>query len=170
MYDRETGRLAQYGLPQQVVIEKKNWPTPMLGEAHLTVSKKAAENREKEGKVNLTRQVQLGNWPTPNVPTGGPKKDGSAPPGLNGGKGHREMMQGVLDPKKKLNPRWVEMLMGLSVGWCMPSCKKLNDPEIFEQSDNRIDELRLLGNGVVPATVSKAFIILIQEASNDNRI
>jgi hypothetical protein len=29
--------------------------------------------------------------------------------------------------------------------------------------DNRIDELRLLGNGVVPATATRAFLTLIKE-------
>jgi hypothetical protein len=53
--------------------------------------------------------------------------------------------------------------MGLPVGWCMPSCKDLNDPDVFEQSDSRIDELRLLGNGVVPATAAKAFYCLMIE-------
>jgi hypothetical protein len=29
--------------------------------------------------------------------------------------------------------------------------------------DNRTDELRLLGNGVVPATAERAFVTLMQE-------
>jgi len=31
---------------------------------------------------------------------------------------------------RKLNPRWVEMLMGLPIGWTMPSC---TNPLIIEQ-------------------------------------
>jgi hypothetical protein len=34
-----------------------------------------------------------------------------------------ERVMGSLPPSAmKLNPRWVEVLMGLPVGWCMPSC------------------------------------------------
>ena len=33
--------------------------------------------------------------------------------------------------------------------------------------DNRTDELRLLGNGVVPATAERAFRILMQELDNN---
>jgi hypothetical protein len=32
----------------------------------------------------------------------------------------------------KLNPRWVETLMGLPVGWVMPSCKS---PVTIEQTN-----------------------------------
>jgi hypothetical protein len=86
----------------------------------------------------------------------------------------------------KLNPRWVETLMGLPVGWTMPSClHPIADPanavtmssagdvknttqtahvlgQIAVTTDNRTDELRLLGNGVVPATAEKAFRTLMQ--------
>lgn len=67
----------------------------------------------------------------------------------------------------KLNPRWVETLMDLPVGWCMPSCNELSDigythDFYYRKNDNRIDELRLLGNGVVPATAELAFKLAIQ--------
>jgi DNA (cytosine-5)-methyltransferase 1 len=38
--------------------------------------------------------------------------------------------------------------------------------ELYESCDNRTDELRLLGNGVVPATAEKAFITLINEQND----
>ncbi len=87
----------------------------------------------------------------------------------------------------KLNPRWVETLMGLPVGWTMVSC---SHPIVFNASaammssagnvevttrtvhaqdqtavmtDNRTDELRMLGNGVVPATAARAFVTLMEE-------
>ncbi len=87
----------------------------------------------------------------------------------------------------KLNPRWVETLMGLPVGWTMVSC---SHPIVFNASaattlsagnvevttrtvhaqdqtavmtDNRTDELRMLGNGVVPATTARAFVTLMEE-------
>jgi site-specific DNA-cytosine methylase len=39
----------------------------------------------------------------------------------------------------------------------------LDDAELFTTCDNRTDELRLLGNGVVPATAERAFRVLIQQ-------
>jgi hypothetical protein len=36
--------------------------------------------------------------------------------------------------------------------------------------DNRTDELRLLGNGVVPATATKAFIILFDKLMNEGKL
>ena len=48
-----------------------------------------------------------------------------------------------------LNPDWVCQLMGIPVGWVHP-----------EGVRNRTDELRMLGNGVVPQTAAKAFTTL----------
>ena len=56
-------------------------------------------------------------------------------------------------PTKKLNPRWVEQLMGLEKNWVKPD----------EDSSNRTDEIRMLGNGVVPQTAEKAFITLLKK-------
>jgi DNA (cytosine-5)-methyltransferase 1 len=53
---------------------------------------------------------------------------------------------------KKLNPDWVSQLMGVPVGWVHP-----------EGVRNRTDELRMLGNGVVPQTAAKAFATLLME-------
>jgi len=40
---------------------------------------------------------------------------------------------------------------------------RMDDAELFVSCDNRTDELRLLGNGVVPATAEQAFLILAQQ-------
>ena len=56
-----------------------------------------------------------------------------------------------LSKQKRLNPRWVAQLMGLSPDWVYPS----------ETERNRTDELRMLGNGVVPQTAAKAFVTLL---------
>jgi len=50
---------------------------------------------------------------------------------------------------QRLNPDWVCQLMGIPVGWVHP-----------EGVRNRVDELRMLGNGVVPQTAAKAFTTL----------
>jgi hypothetical protein len=44
----------------------------------------------------------------------------------------------------------------------------MDDAELFITSDNRTDELRLLGNGVVPATAERAFLILMDQLLSDN--
>jgi len=53
----------------------------------------------------------------------------------------------------RLNPDWVCTLMGVPVGWV----------SVNDEGKNRIDELRLLGNGVVPQTAEKAFVTLWKE-------
>ena len=40
---------------------------------------------------------------------------------------------------------------------------RMDDAELFQSCDNRSDELRLLGNGVVPATAERAFLILAKQ-------
>jgi len=71
-----------------------------------------------------TLHQQVTTWPTPasSGVTGGPT-------GLAGGAGNREKLASMLPEAEakamgcgKLNPRWVETLMGLPVGWTMPSC------------------------------------------------
>ena len=60
----------------------------------------------------------------------------------------------------KLNPSWVESLQGIPTNWTQ--LHGVTDPH-----ENRIDRLRLLGNGVVPQTAQKAFITLITEKINE---
>jgi DNA (cytosine-5)-methyltransferase 1 len=43
---------------------------------------------------------------------------------------------------------------------------RMDDAELFVTSDNRTDELRLLGNGVVPATATRAFLTLMDQLLN----
>ena len=97
-------------LDQQV----KNWATP-----------DASDRRsDKSRQVGLSNQMKSETWPTPasSGVTGGPT-------GLAGGAGNREKLASMLPEAEakamgcgKLNPRWVETLMGLPVGWTMPSC------------------------------------------------
>ena len=43
------------------------------------------------------------------------------------------------------------------------TANRMDNAELYVSCDNRTDELRLLGNGVVPATAQKAFRVLINE-------
>jgi len=117
---------------RDLLVNQVNWPTPTARdhknvgtpESYRERSKKHAQplpevvinGPQDPENPNLTGK-NLESWPTPSTPSGGPLKDGSAPQGMNGGKGHREMMKGVFQPGAKLNPNWVEQLMGLPIGW-----------------------------------------------------
>jgi hypothetical protein len=102
------GDVATMPLTAQV----KSWATP-----------DASDRRsDKSRQVGLSNQTKT--WPTPasSGVTGGPT-------GLAGGAGNREKLASMLPDAEaramgcgKLNPRWVETLMGLPVGWTMPSC------------------------------------------------
>ena len=114
------GDVATMPLTAQV----KTWQTA-------TVSTGA--HRQKDGSMTdkLDQQVKR-SWPTPSA-------DGDSRPGANA---DPVKWQQIADAKKaqginkqlflttkvamessgKLNPRWVETLMGLPVGWTMPSC------------------------------------------------
>ena len=41
-------------------------------------------------------------------------------------------------------------------------------PRVVQHCEDRIDRIRLLGNGVVPATAAKAWIILEQQLDEDS--
>jgi hypothetical protein len=98
----------------QQVEMVQNWATPR---ANKTEGYSSPEFRP-------TLHQQVTTWPTPasSGVTGGPT-------GLAGGAGNREKLASMLPEAEakamgcgKLNPRWVETLMGLPVGWTMPSC------------------------------------------------
>jgi hypothetical protein len=130
-YDKHTGRLAQIGLTQQVQL-RTQWPTPsasgMPCEGTVRLARKAwldgaatleeasaiagRDVRAKQGKVAAM-------WPTPTACQG---HNNSA---MNSGSGGRELLQKkAASPEEasqmaggKLNPTWVEWLMGFPLGW-----------------------------------------------------
>ena len=179
--------------------EAGNWPTPTVQEAgkignqanhgQLALSNHPAlrgdVTREKfekgkHGPAAPANHSTTGNrpesWATPRCSMAQDKQEDSGR--------HRLGEQIQHGTTGKLNPRWVETLMGLPVGWTMPSCSQpIVDPanavmmssatsaedttqtalalvQIATMTDNRTDELRLLGNGVVPATAALAFSTL----------
>lgn len=85
--------------------------------------------------------------------------------------------------KGSLNPDWVEGLMGIPHGWTDLEVhetdlgwKQKEDwytdkweegiPRVVDGCDNRIDRIRLLGNGVVPSTACKAWKVLSERLQN----
>ncbi len=115
----------------QALIRQVQWLTP------------EAQNQEGYQVVNGKRILRLGSqvkqWATPNAMDGGSIS--------RGGERKDELLLGG-QVKGKLNPRWVAQLMGLDRNWLAVDPK--ND-------STRVDELRLAGNGVVPAQAEKAF-------------
>jgi len=116
--------------------EQVNWPTPTVQEAgkignqanhgQLALSNHPAirgeVNRDKydKGKHGL---------PAPaNPSTDGSRPESWATPECKNHVGYQVDRTGAMWPRLgsqvagKLNPRWVETLMGLPVGWVMPSC------------------------------------------------
>jgi len=65
---------------------------------------------------------------------------------------------------RETNERQIEPSLG---GDSNGSPRGLGYAELCISGDNRTDELRLLGNGVVPATATKAFLILIKELNDE---
>ena len=87
----------QGGLSKSVGIEeaKKNWQTPSEGDAARRGSAEAWKQYEEE---NRTTQCRLRNQ----IHAGPPAPEKSSTSGKN---------------QERLNPAWVEQLMGLEVGW-----------------------------------------------------
>ena len=73
---------------------------------------------------------------------------------------------------KALNPDWVEKLMGVPPGWTALDGSSNewqnnwsgdwegNTPRTTDVKKDRVDRIRMLGNGVVPATAAKAWTVL----------
>ena len=97
-----------------LTMQVKAWATPKASDPH-----HAGPNmRDSSGNYALPAQVT--QWPT--VCAG----DYRTPPTNSGITGQSTMLSSEHALPKaaggKLNPRWVETLMGLPVGWTMPSC------------------------------------------------
>jgi hypothetical protein len=95
------------GRQQQLPNQVKAWATPRSCE-----HKGYGPNSKQQGLCNQVKQ-----WGTPTA------RD------YKSGRGNEEREYKELTPMVertqigKLNPRWVETLMGLPVGWTMPSCQ-----------------------------------------------
>lgn len=98
---------------QQVLMQ--SWATPRVCSAMAATITPEAANDPKRFP-NLETQVGKQAWATPNVPNGGRSTTGSPD--------KQTKIQVLLHHQTggKLNPRWVETLMGLPVGWTMPNC------------------------------------------------
>ena len=131
-------------------VEKcaKNWATP--AETHekqwATATVSTGAHSQKDGTRIPKLDTQVKQWATP---IQGDAHLASSPEAAQ-----RRLAEGKVTLSRqtggKLNPRWVETLMGLEIGWVSP------EPCTPTTCTNRTDELRLLGNGVVPQTCAIA--------------
>jgi hypothetical protein len=126
------------------------WPTPVVNDdnkspqAHLAMKKRMGERdgtnsnrtaitslnvlvKAMHGPHDLEKHSMTGNhpeslWATPNAGDG---KAGMAVNRLQKSLGQDvTRAEGGYLPKAKLNPRFCEALMGLPIGWLMPSCAR----------------------------------------------
>ena len=153
----------------------KNWPTPTASEA----LKKGAQPQYGQiclsnhpiivGPVTREKKVKSGNEKKWATPTTRDHKGSYSPEALvrKDGKSRMDLLpqQAQYDETNiskvgKLNPSWVEQLMGLPVQWSM-----LPEPT----SVHRVSRLMLLGNGVVPQQAEVAFRTLLAQADQDHQ-
>ena len=101
----------------QQVEMVQNWATPQAHDAQgpKTPEQIAVMRAKGHGVKNLNEQAQWG------TPTARDHKSGRG----NEQREYKELTPMVERQQSgKLNPRWVETLMGLPIGWTMPSCTR----------------------------------------------
>jgi len=137
---RKDGKMRGDLLPDAVNIEEMyghpvpaSWPTPQAQDTQRTPEAYAAAKAKRGGNMFLSLNIaaQLHGHPVPeSSSTGGsrPAQHWGTPTARDNksGRGNNDRDYKELTPMPpsaaKLNPRWVETLMGLPVGWTMPSC------------------------------------------------
>ena len=165
--------------------DQRNWPTPRADangtsvETRMTATGFKSRRRTRDDVwygSNLREAVLMveASWPTARTSDaeGGRIKTEFTGEGFRSfrassyqwfGAKLRDAVEMDKPRNKRLNPDWVEQLMGLEVG-----TTQLNDAQ---QGDNHVDRLRMCGNGVVPQTAALAFATLfteiMTEADND---
>jgi hypothetical protein len=154
--------------------KQENWPTPTAVEG-TKIGNKANYGQQGlsnhpsiVGPVTREKGIKSGkeNWATPTTrdykgsysPEALVRKDGKSR--LDALPQQAQYDETNISKVGKLNPSWVEQLMGLPVQWSM-----LPEPT----SVHRVSRLMLLGNGVVPQQAEVAFRTLLAQADQDHR-
>ena len=127
----------------------------------------------------LARAVYAASdWPTPGSSDGKNRCSNHGMAVARKGSGKQvglETKAHLADPSSRpgaLNPDWVEWLMGVPEGWT--SLYRLSSPHygwpleppiprVTQEKTDRVDRIRLLGNGVVPQTAALAWETLSKE-------
>jgi len=108
------------GTPLAIKVQMQNWATP---EAKNQVGYQVGQDGTRWPR--LGSQVQA--WATPQTMDTLPQRSAEALARAKKKGGCCNLREQV--ESGKLNPRWVETLMGLPVGWTMPSCASPVIPE-----------------------------------------
>jgi hypothetical protein len=106
-FDKHTGRMAQIGLIQQVMLREMR-PTPCARD-HKGVSGSGRQAKRGNPQDTLCNAVAGRTWPTPTAQDA--KNNGSPSQMVRNTKPLNAEVGG------QLNPTWVEWLMGWSAGW-----------------------------------------------------
>jgi hypothetical protein len=112
--------VAVYGLPDQDNHStdgnrREQWMTPQAGQCGMT---SRTTGQPLEMSTHLQAQVHVEeNWLTP-------KTQNANVPCVHGDGGPDLQTRGK--EAGKLNPRWVETLMGLPIGWCNPQAAPMS--------------------------------------------
>lgn len=172
-----------YSQRQKLVQDTKEkesllWPTPTTQEiehpnAVLTNSgRRLSKNGKTSHSLNLADTVKREIFPTPTVGEEKFRLQGSSQASkcLEAKARKGELQQ---DMKMSLNPYWVEALMGLPQGWTALDGTETEMQGTWEDSSweegiprvtkgclNRVDRIRMCGNGVVPQTAALAWKVL----------
>jgi hypothetical protein len=107
-------------LHRPLTIAVQNWATP---EAKNQVGYQVGQDGTKWPKLGSQAQA----WATPQTMDTLPQRSAEALARAKKKGGCCNLREQV--ESGKLNPRWVETLMGLPVGWTMPSCASPVTPE-----------------------------------------
>lgn len=186
--EMENARNGEYGKKIQAALNSDNWPTPSASEGSKIPS------QANYGQIGLSnhplivgvpsrsalkksRAGQKQDWHTP---TSHMAKEGNYPaesqrntPSLT----HEAAVEeGKAKQPMKLNPDWVEWLMGWPIGWT--SIKGITEvdwrdwsvdpadgnevPRVTSDNTNRVGRLKAIGNGQCPQAAALAFVILSQ--------
>ena len=125
-----------------------SWPTP--DSSPRGERKKDLNGQQDQANLNTNGKRQE-SWPTPRMQDGKHAEPSEWENNSSGG--YNNLLH--ISTGGKLNPNWVEQLMGLPLGWTQLSGTT--------PTENRVDRLRLLGNGVVPQTAAKAYFTLSEK-------
>lgn len=105
-FDKHTGRMTQIGLIQQVRL-REMWPTPSA--SHCETRPPATFNPKSQSGRSLGAMARHNMWPTR---TAQDSKNNGAPSQMD-----RNTKPLNAEVGGKLNPPWVEWLMGWPIGW-----------------------------------------------------
>jgi len=138
------------------------------------VTTQRGEYSQRVKLAQTTREREYSSWPTPATRD---YKGGHSPENCKA-KNRNPMTNSLPDAvrattdSKALNPDWVEKLMGVPRGWTALDGNSNewqnnwsgdwegNTPRTSNIKKHRISRIRMLGNGVVPATAAKAWTVL----------